>query len=107
MSEITSNVAPPPPAGMTIVVNDVVFENSAALNQAQQYVGIPNQSRFPNSFSVDARVTKDFNNKLWLGFAVEEAQATLTTHGNPTVNVGGTTVCTPEPSTRLKSGPKS
>jgi hypothetical protein len=40
------------------------------------------------------RVTKNFNNKLWLGFAVEESQATLTAHGNPTVNVGGTTVCT-------------
>ncbi len=40
------------------------------------------------------RVTKNFNNKLWLGLAVEESQATLTTHGNPTVNVGGTTVCT-------------
>ena len=30
------------------------------LNPAQQYVGIPNQARFPDSFSVDARVTKDF-----------------------------------------------
>jgi len=40
------------------------------------------------------RVTKNFNNKLWLGLAVEESQATLTAHGNPTVNVGGTTVCT-------------
>jgi hypothetical protein len=30
------------------------------------------------------RVTKSFNNKIWLGFAVEEPQATLTVHGNPT-----------------------
>ena len=31
------------------------------------------------------RVTKNFNNKFWLGASVEEGQATLTTHGNPTV----------------------
>ena len=30
------------------------------------------------------RVTKSFDNKVWLGFAVEEPQATLTVHGNPT-----------------------
>jgi len=41
-----------------------------------------------------ARFTKNFNNKVWLGFSVEEAQSTLTVHGNPTVNSGGTVVCT-------------
>ena len=40
------------------------------------------------------RVTKNFGNKLWLGFAVEEAQSTVTVHGNPTVNSGGSVVCT-------------
>jgi hypothetical protein len=30
------------------------------------------------------RVTKSFNNKFWLGASVEESQATLTVHGNPT-----------------------
>jgi hypothetical protein len=30
------------------------------------------------------RVTKNFNNKFWLGASVEESQATLTVHGNPT-----------------------
>ena len=41
------------------------------------------------------RFTKNLdNNKIFLGFAVEEAQATLTVHGNPTVNSGGTAVCT-------------
>jgi hypothetical protein len=30
------------------------------------------------------RVTKNFNNKFWLGASVEEAQATLTVHGQPT-----------------------
>jgi hypothetical protein len=40
------------------------------------------------------RVTKNFNNKLWLGLAVEESQATLTAHGNPTVSTAGTEVQT-------------
>jgi len=33
---IAPSIAPPPPTGMTIAVNDVVFENNAALNQAQR-----------------------------------------------------------------------
>ena len=41
------------------------------------------------------RFTKSlYNNKVFLGFAVEEAQATLTTHGNPTATSGGSVVCT-------------
>jgi hypothetical protein len=40
------------------------------------------------------RVTKNFDNKIWLGMSVEEAQSTLTVHGNPTANNGGTTVVT-------------
>ncbi len=28
------------------------------------------------------RVTKNFNNKIWAGFSVEDSQETLTTHGN-------------------------
>ncbi len=27
------------------------------------------------------RVTKNFNNKIWLGFSVENSQETVTTHG--------------------------
>jgi hypothetical protein len=38
------------------------------------------------------RVTKNFGNKIWLGFSVEDSQATLTVHGNPTVTSGGTEV---------------
>ena len=30
------------------------------------------------------RVTKNFNNKVWAGFAVENSQETITTHGNVT-----------------------
>jgi len=32
------------------------------------------------------RVTKNFSDKLWLGAALEESQATLTVHGNPTAS---------------------
>ena len=32
------------------------------------------------------RVTKNFGDKFWLGAAVEESQATLTVHGNPTAS---------------------
>ena len=38
------------------------------------------------------RVTKNFSNKMWLGLSVENAQATVTVHGNPTVTSGGTEV---------------
>jgi hypothetical protein len=38
------------------------------------------------------RVTKNFGNKVWLGFSVENSQATVTVHGNPTVTSGGTAV---------------
>jgi len=53
------------------------------VNQAQQYVGIPDQSRFPGSFSVDARVTKDFKitDKYSGRFGVSGSN--LTNHFNP------------------------
>jgi hypothetical protein len=40
-----------------------------------------------------ARITKNFNNKVWLGLAIEEAQPTITVHGNPTAQAAGSTVC--------------
>ena len=47
------------------------------------------------------RVTKNFNNKIWLGASVEESQATLTVHGNPTAVTGGTVVEVPTGGTCL------
>jgi len=38
------------------------------------------------------RVTKNFGNKVWLGLSIENPQATVTVHGNPTVTSGGTEV---------------
>jgi hypothetical protein len=53
-------------------------------NALQQYVGIPNQNRFPNFFSVDARLSKDFpvNSKYTLRLATKGLN--LTNHFNPT-----------------------
>ncbi len=53
------------------------------VNPDQQYVGIPNQARFPSSFSVDARVTKDFKltDKYSGRFGVSGSN--LTNHFNP------------------------
>ena len=41
-----------------------------------------------------ARLTYNHANKVWLGFAIEEAQPTLTVHGNPTAQAAATPVCT-------------
>ena len=55
----------------------------SSFDAAQQYVGVPNSSRFPASFSVDARVTKDFkvNDKYSVRFGVSGSN--LTNHFNP------------------------
>jgi hypothetical protein len=73
------------------------------------------------------RVTKSFNNKLWLGFSMENPQATVTTHGNAanfligsagaggglynsgitacTTNSSGVTTCTPAASYAFNPSP--
>lgn len=53
------------------------------VNPAQQYVGIPNQSRFPGAFSVDARVTKDFKVTDKYSFRFGVSGSNLTNHFNP------------------------
>lgn len=55
-----------------------------ASNALQQYVGVPNQSRYPNFFSLDARLSKDFplNPKYTLRVATKGLN--LTNHFNPT-----------------------
>jgi hypothetical protein len=53
------------------------------ISPAQQYVGIPNQSRFPNSFSLDARVTKDFKVTDKYSFRFGVSGSNLTNHFNP------------------------
>jgi hypothetical protein len=53
------------------------------LSPAQEYVGIPNQSRFPGSFSVDARVTKDIKVTDKYSFRFGVSGSNLTNHFNP------------------------
>ena len=76
----------------------LVTETTTGMNNRTENLPMTIDAQYHVGFSwtrqYGLRVTKSFNNKFWLGLAVEEAQATLTTHGNPTVNAGGTTVCT-------------
>jgi hypothetical protein len=53
------------------------------LNAAQQYVGIPNQVRFPSAFSVDARISKDFKVTDKYSFRFAVSGSNLTNHFNP------------------------
>jgi hypothetical protein len=63
-------------------------ENLPQTIDAQYHVG------FSWARQYGFRFVKNFNNKVWLGASVEASQATVTVHGQPTVNNGGTTVCT-------------
>ncbi len=49
----------------------------------QQYVGLPNQARFPGFLSVDARVTKDFRVTDKYSFRFGVSGSNLTNHFNP------------------------
>jgi hypothetical protein len=53
------------------------------LTPAQQYGGVPNQARFPNSFSADARITKDFRVTDKYSFRFGVSGSNLTNHFNP------------------------
>ncbi|MFY9554623.1 MAG: hypothetical protein WAV47_07920, partial [Blastocatellia bacterium] len=55
----------------------------ASVDVAQDYAGTPNQTRFPNFFSLDARVSKDFkmSDKYSLRFSVSGFN--VTNHFNP------------------------
>jgi Carboxypeptidase regulatory-like domain len=55
----------------------------ASIDAAQNYVGIPNQKRFPNFLSLDSRVSKDFklSDKYSLRFSVSGFN--VTNHFNP------------------------
>ena len=55
----------------------------ASTDVTQDHVGIPNQTRFPNFFSLDSRVSKDFkvNDKYSMRFSVSGFN--VTNHFNP------------------------
>jgi hypothetical protein len=49
----------------------------------QQYVGIPNQSRYPHFFSIDSRISKDIQVNPKYGVRLSLASFNLTNHFNP------------------------
>ena len=55
----------------------------SSFDALQTYVGVPNQTRFPSFFSLDARLTKDFkvNDKYSVRFGISGSD--LTNHFNP------------------------
>jgi TolA-binding protein len=64
-------------------------ENLPMTIDAQYHVG------FSWARQLGFRVTKSLlDNKVFLGFAVEESQSTLTVHGNPTAQAAATPLCT-------------
>jgi hypothetical protein len=55
----------------------------AVTDALQNYVGVPNQNRFPNFFSADARLSKDFKVSPKYRFRISVAGFNLTDHFNP------------------------
>jgi hypothetical protein len=50
---------------------------------AQNYVGVPNQNRFPNFLSLDARISKDFQVNPKYAVRLSVSSFNLTNHFNP------------------------
>jgi hypothetical protein len=55
----------------------------AVTNAFEDYVGIPNQNRFPSFFSLDARLSKDFQVSPKYGLRLSIRGLNLTNHFNP------------------------
>jgi hypothetical protein len=55
----------------------------SVVNELQQYVGIPNSTRFPNFLSADARVWRDFKVSSKYSVRLSLSSFNLTNHFNP------------------------
>jgi len=55
----------------------------SSINALQEYVGVPNEARFPNFFSIDARISKDIQLNPKYGIRLSLASFNLTNHFNP------------------------
>jgi len=55
----------------------------AATDAFQNYAGVPNQSRFPNFFSADARFSRDFKINPKYSVRLSVSSFNLTDHFNP------------------------
>jgi hypothetical protein len=65
----------------------------AVINALQDYVGVPNQNRFPNFFSLDARFSRDFQVSSKYALRLSTRGLNLTNHFNPIAvhsNIGDT-----------------
>jgi hypothetical protein len=79
----------------------LVTQTSNGMDNRSEYLPMTIDAQYHIGFSwarqYGMRFTKNFNNKFWLGFSVEDPQTTFTVHGNPTTTVtsGQTTVLVP------------
>jgi len=55
----------------------------SSIDALQEYVGLPNQSRYPNFFSIDARISKDIRINPKYAVRLSLASFNLTNHFNP------------------------
>ena len=63
----------------------------SSVNALQEYVGVPNASRFPNFISIDSRISKDIQLNPKYAVRLSLASFNLTNHFNPEVvhsNIG-------------------
>ena len=83
----------------------LVTQTSHGMDNRTEYLPLTIDAQYHVGFSwarqYGLRFTKNFDNKLWLGFAVEGPQTTFKVHGNPTTTVttGQVTVDCPVPGT--------
>jgi hypothetical protein len=55
----------------------------SSIDALQEYVGVPNESRFPNFFSIDSRISKDIQVNPKYAVRLSLASFNLTNHFNP------------------------
>ncbi len=76
----------------------LITETSHGMDNRTENLPLTIDAQYHTGFSwarqYGFRLTKNFGNKFWLGAAVEEAQATLTVHGNATAQAAATNLCT-------------
>jgi hypothetical protein len=74
----------------------LITQTTHGMDNRTEYLPLTIDAQYQAGFSwarqYGMRFTKDFDNKLWLGFAVEESQETFKVHGNPTTTTGAVTV---------------
>lgn len=74
----------------------LVTQTTHGMDNRSEYLPLTIDAQYHAGFSwarqAGLRFVKNFDNKVWLGFAVEGAQTTFKVHGNPTTTTGAVTV---------------